>query len=198
MPQILKPGIKDKILESALDSFLENGYRNTSMKAIAHKAGIATGNIYRYFKNKEAVFTTLVTPVAEEIKALFGMFIGELPTLNPQGRMDIAEWKLDEFIAIYRNNRRVFVLLFEKSDATQYEAIRDDVIQNICVSVNRLKRAVTDQPLTSQQEVLVQAYVTAYIQGLISILVAKIDEDEKLDTLQKFLPFMRGKLVESL
>ena len=29
---------------------------NSSMRVIAHNAGIVMGNIYRYFKNKEALF----------------------------------------------------------------------------------------------------------------------------------------------
>ncbi|HPJ03628.1 MAG TPA: TetR/AcrR family transcriptional regulator [Candidatus Limiplasma sp.] len=198
MPQILKAEIKQKILDSALDSFLEYGYRSASMQQIAEKAGIATGNIYNYFQSKEEIFAMLVSPVVARIKEIFGPFVNGLPMFVGENRMSIAERKMDEFIKVYRSHRRVFELVFEKSGSTRFETMREDVIRSMADAVIRMKSALTPSPATPEQEVLINAYVTAYINGIISILVAKIDEELKLDALQKFLPFMRSKLVESL
>ena len=198
MPQILKTEVRERILQSALESFLESGYRNASMQEIAQKAGIAAGNIYNYFKSKELIFSTLVNPVFAQVKAIFGPFVGGLPILDPKGRMNIAERKMDEFIKVYQSNRRVFVLLFEKSDATRFETMRADIIGSMTAAVIRMKNTLTTTKATQQQEMLVKAYVTAYINGIISILTEKADEQLKLDALQKFLPFMRSKLVENL
>ena len=41
------------ILEAALEMFLERGYENTTMRAIADRAGVALGNTYYYFRSKE-------------------------------------------------------------------------------------------------------------------------------------------------
>jgi AcrR family transcriptional regulator len=41
------------ILETALDLFKENGYEETTMRAIAQRAGVALGNAYYYFRSKE-------------------------------------------------------------------------------------------------------------------------------------------------
>ena len=41
------------ILETALEMFLERGYEETTMRAIAQKAGVALGNAYYYFHSKE-------------------------------------------------------------------------------------------------------------------------------------------------
>ena len=41
------------ILEAALEMFLERGYENTTMRAIADRAGVALGNAYYYFRSKE-------------------------------------------------------------------------------------------------------------------------------------------------
>lgn len=198
MPQILKTEVRDRILQSALDSFLESGYRSASMQEIAQKAGIAAGNIYNYFKNKEMIFATLVTPVVAQVKAIFGPFVDGLPMFNPQNRMNIAEQKMNAFIRVYQSNRKVFVLLFEKSDATRFETTRADVIESMTAAVIRMKNMLTAEKATREQEVLVKAYVTAYISGIISILTERADEALKLDALQKFLPFMRTTLIENL
>jgi AcrR family transcriptional regulator len=41
------------ILETALELFTERGYEETTMRAIAEKAGVALGNAYYYFRSKE-------------------------------------------------------------------------------------------------------------------------------------------------
>jgi AcrR family transcriptional regulator len=44
---------KALILETALDIFRERGYEETTMRAIAEKAGVSLGNTYYYFHSKE-------------------------------------------------------------------------------------------------------------------------------------------------
>jgi AcrR family transcriptional regulator len=41
------------ILETALEMFRERGYDNTTMRAVAEKAGVSLGNAYYYFRSKE-------------------------------------------------------------------------------------------------------------------------------------------------
>jgi len=42
-----------QILEAALELFRERGYDETTMRAIAERAGVAVGNAYYYFRSKE-------------------------------------------------------------------------------------------------------------------------------------------------
>ncbi len=44
---------KALILETALEMFRERGYDNTTMRAVAEKAGVSLGNAYYYFRSKE-------------------------------------------------------------------------------------------------------------------------------------------------
>lgn len=45
-----------QIIDAAVYVFAETGYAKTSVSSIAARAGIATGGIYNYFKNKETLF----------------------------------------------------------------------------------------------------------------------------------------------
>ena len=47
---------KARILDAALALFSEKGYHRTTAKAVAARAGVATGSFYRYFRDKKAVF----------------------------------------------------------------------------------------------------------------------------------------------
>ncbi len=198
MPQILKQEIKDKILDSALQSFLERGYRDTSMLEIAGKAGIAAGNIYNYFKNKEEILTTLIQPVLAEVKAIFAIGRNELTMLLKADGMDVSQRKMDAFIRVYQSNRKVFVLLFEKCGSTKFETTRADVIDSLSGAIIRAKNTFSPFPASAQQQTLIRAFAAAFVSGVISILTDKLNEDEKHSVLRQFLPFMRNKLIHSL
>jgi AcrR family transcriptional regulator len=50
----------EKILAGALELFVRNGYRATTIDQIASKAGLTKGAIYFYYKTKEAIMLTLL------------------------------------------------------------------------------------------------------------------------------------------
>lgn len=50
------PNTRDLILTTARQLFLSLGYHKTTMRTIASEAGISTGPLYFYFKNKAEVF----------------------------------------------------------------------------------------------------------------------------------------------
>jgi AcrR family transcriptional regulator len=49
-----------QVLNAALELFSHRGYRATSMRDIAAKAGVSTGNVYHHFKDKETIFLALL------------------------------------------------------------------------------------------------------------------------------------------
>lgn len=51
---------REQILEAALDLFSHCGYRATSIRDIAARAGVSTGNVYHHFADKETIFRTLL------------------------------------------------------------------------------------------------------------------------------------------
>lgn len=62
--------LKDKILRAAKEILTEQEMGNTSIKAIAKRAGIATGTFYLYFTNKEALIDTVVKEMYSELLAI--------------------------------------------------------------------------------------------------------------------------------
>ena len=51
---------KNRILECAKREFLSKGFENAQVAEIAKLAKVTTGAVYRHFKNKEALFFTLI------------------------------------------------------------------------------------------------------------------------------------------
>lgn len=67
MAQLLKDEVRNAIINSSKKEFLKKGYENASMRDIAKGANVTVGNLYRYFKSKEEINITIVSPVLERI-----------------------------------------------------------------------------------------------------------------------------------
>jgi AcrR family transcriptional regulator len=69
---------RKKIVEAGYQLFCEKGYHNTNTAEIAKLAGVSTGIVYNYFKDKKDIFmevidvyeTNITTPMYEAIKRL--------------------------------------------------------------------------------------------------------------------------------
>lgn len=63
----LKDDIRQRILAVARQEFITHGVRNTSVRTIAHKAGIAVGNVYNYFESKDNLFCEVLRPLINSL-----------------------------------------------------------------------------------------------------------------------------------
>jgi AcrR family transcriptional regulator len=59
-----------QMLAAALALFSEKGYHNVSMHEIAQRAEFAIGTLYKFFKNKEELYKSLMMEKAEELFSL--------------------------------------------------------------------------------------------------------------------------------
>jgi AcrR family transcriptional regulator len=57
---------KGRILDAALELFGTRGFHGTTAKAIAARAGVATGSFYRYFRDKKAAFMAVCLRMEEQ------------------------------------------------------------------------------------------------------------------------------------
>lgn len=60
---------KLKVLNSALNLFMEKGYFNTSIPDLVKHSGVSTGSIYHAFKDKEAIAEALMQALLEQIES---------------------------------------------------------------------------------------------------------------------------------
>jgi AcrR family transcriptional regulator len=89
------------ILETAMQLFLERGYEETTMRAIAERAGVALGSAYYYFRSKEQLIQAFYSRTHQEHVAqaehvlrtertlrgrLLGVMQAKLRTIEPYHR----------------------------------------------------------------------------------------------------------------
>lgn len=61
---------REKIRDAAIASFVAHGYTDTTMRAIAERAGVSAGNAYYYFPSKMHLVQELYVRVQQEHAAL--------------------------------------------------------------------------------------------------------------------------------
>ncbi len=61
---------RDRILNVAIEEFANNGFESTSIQQIAKKSGISVGSVYKYFENKETLFSMVVQEGLSSIENL--------------------------------------------------------------------------------------------------------------------------------
>ena len=86
---------RELILETAVEMFRERGYEETTMRAIAEKAGVALGNAYYYFKSKEHLIQAFYGRTHQELAAL------ARPVLDRENRLR------DRLLGVMRANLEV-------------------------------------------------------------------------------------------
>lgn len=60
---------RDRLIEAAEAVFTKDGYLDAKVTDIASTAGMASGSFYTYFESKEAIFTTVIRRVIDEMYA---------------------------------------------------------------------------------------------------------------------------------
>lgn len=71
-----EPSGRERILASALALLEGQGYRATSVNAIASRAGVAKGSVYWHFKCKEDLLVAIVDREIERVKRRLGEMFG--------------------------------------------------------------------------------------------------------------------------
>ena len=90
----------DLILDTAAILFAEMGYENATTNAIADKAGMSIGTLYRYFPDKNAILKALADRYHEQVRLLLeDLFVEDTKHLPPESLLDRL---IDPFIEVYR------------------------------------------------------------------------------------------------
>jgi len=131
MAQVLKDEVRDRITEAAEKLFFHEGFKKATMGMIAEEAGVATGNIYKYFANKDLLYKTIIGE--EFINDLYRLTEKRVQTLSAEIMDDISINSLEEnreannLLRFWIKNRVKTVILLDKSEGSIYESVRNTI-----------------------------------------------------------------------
>jgi AcrR family transcriptional regulator len=148
------------------------------MRTIAAGAGIAIGNVYRYFKNKDELFNTIVEPAYTRFTSMVLELyqnhdpIPEIHFLTE----DITE-KIMEFFAKYETE---LLILIDKSQGSKYENIKEELIRLVDHRIKcELYPVFKDNGIVLEDDYILYVISTTFIEGIFMI-IRKYKEQSKI------------------
>lgn len=102
---------KEKIIKAGFELICEEGYHNTDTSKIAKKAGVSTGIVYQYFKDKRDIFMAGLEKYADEI--FYPMF----NMSDMKFDKDAISDSMKKIIKKYINNHKLSLIAHEEITA---------------------------------------------------------------------------------
>lgn len=89
---VLRTTNRDKIVEAAIQCFVEAGIAQTSVRDIAQRAGVSQGNMYNHFRSKDALIAEIARLDGEDMQTVLDAAKGldPVPALRAMGRAYLA------------------------------------------------------------------------------------------------------------
>ena len=133
---------KKRLLECALKEFSEKGYMKASLRNICKEAGVTTGALYFFFKDKDDLFASLVGEPLFGLQELIKLHFEEEYTDKQKavkGEVKVSQIALMEgfeedleissqIIQYLFQNKDLFLLLLTKAQGSKFENIVDQMV----------------------------------------------------------------------
>lgn len=182
--QYLKNEIREKIIAAALKEFKEYGYLEANMRSIARRSGITVGNIYRYFRSKDALLKEIMEPARLELMDL--LFADKQKGRHVQGYgylFDIDSI-MNNVIRVLRKYTSELIIIIYKSKGSKYENIKEEFISLIEKRLaEELLSGHSIQDSINKNSAIAYVLAASFVESVF-IIVKKYDQDiEKIDFL---------------
>jgi AcrR family transcriptional regulator len=175
MAQRPKEEMRRAILDAAAEELAEVGFERTTLASIAARGGTSIGNLYKYFANKEQLFSAAVPPeIATELGARLRARVEALGVERDVGGLDdahpYAKARDDLFDFVVAHRLQVLFLL-DRAEGTLYASVAEDLVQGLTrLAADYMARAYPKARLTApRRRALVRVY-RAFVQSIASIL----------------------------
>ncbi len=141
---------RQRILDAALDLFIEQGFDGTSLRQIAEQLGVTKAALYYHFESKDDILLALHMQLHEFGREALLRMATETVTLEMWGEL------LDEMVDQMLAQRKIFLMhernqaALEKLHSEQHEAEHEDI-------QNQFRRVLADTRIPIEDRVRMSA-----------------------------------------
>lgn len=126
-------GVSERIMDAAKREFLENGYKDASLRTIAMTAGTSTNSIYVRFGDKEGLFSAIVEPVLNGMVERFLKIQEEFHGMKHEAQVarmpEYADGGTAELVDYMYEHLDEFRLLLDASYGTRFHNFVDELVR---------------------------------------------------------------------
>ena len=143
---------KAKIIEAGFNLICKKGYYNTNTAEIAKEAGVSTGIVYQYFKDKHDIFIEALKKFADNI--FYPMLDIPLKSFDKNNLNEIVRKMIDNFIQNHKlsqsaheeimamaHSDKDVAFYFHKREIEMTEKIYDLLVKNGFDSKNLMEKS---------------------------------------------------------
>ncbi len=189
-----KERTRELILSVALKMFAERGYHATTMDAIAKKARLGKGTVYRYFKNKETVLAELVESHFQRLEARINAVFDERDDV-----LTIIAKYLRVYFQFFDSNKEFYKILVQEQREFGSK-VKNLYFSQILRRVPGLKRKIYEaarEGLLKDVDFLTVFYgVMGFVDGVMKKWIARNCSYSLLDDLPTVLETIFYGFVE--
>ena len=178
-----KEEIRRAILQAAEQEFHQEGFRSSSMRRIAAKAGISPGNIYGYFSGKTELFEAVVRPAIDAVREA-------LRTPYRSRCQGVLREVAGQIAATFNEHRIPILILAYHADGSPYEGIDGILSREIARRVYR--ELLPTLPAEMRSKLLAEMMGQALLKGMLEMFSAPREQEEMEQALEGFLELMCG------
>jgi len=183
--------IDPRLIQSAREEFMTNGFIKADLKRICENAGVTTGAVYKRYKGKEDLFMAVVKEAADKMDS-FVELRTEIDFSNITDKQICDTWSMNEeyvleLFGMLWDIRKDLVILLEKSAGTAYENYANDFAIRMTKAYMQYyqetkKRGLAKADISEEQmHVLCTAFWTAIYEPFIHKMTwKKIEEHCKV------------------
>lgn len=126
-------GVSERILNCAKAEFLDKGYTDASLRAIAAAADTSTNSIYVRFGDKEGLFSAIVEPALNEMTERFLKIQEEFHRMDSTAQSahmaEYADGGTMELVDYMYDHLDEFRLLLDASSGTRFHRFVDELVR---------------------------------------------------------------------
>ena len=190
-----KEDTRQKLLGSAKQEFLEFGYEKASLRRICKNAGVTTGALYFFFKDKADLFDALVHDFADEIMTLLKNHSHEEETMhqetfNPTITLDISFGK--QLISTYYAHQDIGRLLIDCSQGTHYETFFNQIREFIELKIREIIEPLLGESNLILNECTLHWLSYLQVSSFLHVLSHNYTEEEALLQIEVVVTFLRN------
>ncbi|MGF6906394.1 TetR family transcriptional regulator [Fusobacterium sp. PH5-44] len=189
---------KKNILNSAKNEFCKHGFDKASLRTIATNASVTTGALYKHFKNKDAIFCALVSPIYEELIKRYNAASDKFFKHLKKNGLDY-QWKsetktIEEIIKFMYEHFDIFKLLITGAKHSSYEDFGHSIIDlevkttkkyfNLAKKYGYTKRCVTDKEL--------HIFINAQFSCILEMILHNIPKNTALKLSKEIILFFKA------
>lgn len=188
------PENRIKLIESAKKEFMEKGFNKASLRKISADAGLTTGAIYFFFKDKNGLFGAIVDEPLKKVMDIITAHYSEEASedFNTYKHKSGDHDELAELLvpALYEN-RDAMLLLLEKSAGSDYEGIVDKIIDFTDETYLKLaQRFAGAVPGKKVNDYMLHYFSHMQINAFVHLIIHEPDEKKALKYIKPLMDFM--------